>query len=186
MQKKEPNRLFLERSEAEQLEHYYDDPIKQAAIRCMLLGGLRISEVVEIRSGDVIESDKGVHRLRVRNGKGDKLREAVIPERVGEQLQTISRIQDTDDRIINVTKRTVRNWVYDAAKTIADETGNDDWNDLKPHDLRRYYCSHLVREGFAAAEVMEWSGHSDYSTFRDHYWLPSDEVVSAKLDEADL
>jgi len=186
MQRKEPNRLFLERSEAEQLENHYDDPIKQAAIRCMLLGGLRISEVVEIRAGDVIQSDKGVHRLRVRNGKGDKLREAVVPERVGEQLQTISRIQDESGRIIDVTKRTVRNWVYDAAEAIAYETGNDDWRDLKPHDCRRYYCSHLVREGFAAAEVMEWSGHSDYSTFRNHYWLPSDEVVSNKLAEADF
>ena len=185
MQKKEPNRLFLERSEAEQLENHYDDPIKQAAVRMMLLGGLRISEVVEILAGDVVESDEGVYRLRVRDGKG-RLREAVVPQRAAEQLQTIARIQDADSHIIDVTKRTVRNWTYDAAEAIADETGNDDWRDLKPHDLRRYYCSHLVRQGFAAAEVMEWSGHSDYSTFRDHYWLPSDEVVSNKLAEADF
>jgi len=186
MQRKEPNRLFLEQSEAEQLENHYDDPLQQAAIRMMLLGGLRISEVIEIQAGDVVESDEGVYRLRVRDGKGNKLREAVVPQRVAEQLQTIARIRDTDSRIVGVTKRTVRNWVYDAAEAIADETGNEDWRDLKPHDLRRYYCSHLVREGFAAAEVMEWSGHSDYSTFRDHYWLPSDEVVSSKLAEADF
>jgi integrase len=187
MQKKEPNRLFFERSEANDLEYVYDDkPIRQAAVRTQLLGGLRISEASEVRAGDVVESDKGVHRLRVRNGKGDKMREAVIPERLAEQLRTIAKIQDTEGEIFDVTTRTIRNWVYDAAEQLAEETGNDDWRDVKPHDLRRYYCSHLVREGFAAAEVMEWSGHEDYSTFRDHYWLPSDDVVSSKLKEADF
>lgn len=52
-------------------------------------------------------------------GKKKKLREAVVPQRVAEQLQTIARIRDTDSRIVGVTKRTVRNWVYDAAEAIA-------------------------------------------------------------------
>jgi len=72
MQQKEPNRLFLEQSEAEQLENHYDDPLQQAAIRMMLLGGLRISEVIEIQAGDVVESDESVYRLRVRDGKKEK------------------------------------------------------------------------------------------------------------------
>jgi len=49
------------------------------------------------------------------------------------------------------------------------ETGEDGWEYVGPHDLRRSWGVRLLEAGVLPSVVMEWGGWEDWQTFRNHY-----------------
>ena len=178
-------RLWLDKKDKQQLVCYYDDdPIRQVAIRLMLESGLRADEVPRVSANDLSASEEAdLTRLKVREAKAGR-RETVVPSSLAQQIRTVSNIQDSSF-VVDVTKRTVRNWVYDACEDIQEETGEPDWEEMSPHDLRRTWASGLVQDGVSETLVMNWGGWKNYETFRDHYFLESDEQIEKQLQRVD-
>ena len=174
-------RVWLETENRQNLlEYYADDPIKQVAMRLMLEAGLRSEEVPRVTANDLRPADDGnFTRLKIRTAKKGR-RETVVPDSLAQQIRTVSNIQD-GGVVVNVTPRTIRNWVYAAAEYLHKETGEPDWADVSPHDLRRSWATSLIQQGVPESNVMSWGGWENYETFREHYFEESDEQIERQL-----
>ncbi|UPW01636.1 hypothetical protein M0R88_05920 [Halorussus gelatinilyticus] len=90
-----------------------------------------------------------------------------------------------DEPLVDVTDRTVQRWVTNAAESIAEETGNDDWQYVSAHDLRRtwatstYYSLHA--SDVAKSLVMRWGGWSDEDTFTNNYLGREPDDLAAEM-----
>jgi len=174
-------RVWLDEQDKQQLLDYYaDDPIKQVAMRLMMSGGLRSEEVPRVTANDLQQADGGnFQRLKIRTAKRGR-RETVVPDSLAQQLRTVSNIREGGE-VVDVTPRTIRNWVYEAAEHLRGETGEPDWDEVSAHDLRRTWATNLVQSGVPESNVMSWGGWKDFGTFRDHYFSESDEQIEKQL-----
>lgn len=150
--------------------------------------GLRTHEIVDVRAKDVVGTSAGP-RVRVMEGKGDKYRETVATA----DLYRTSRVlvdaggYDPNDELVPNAIRTVRQWVYDAAETLAEETGDENWHHLGPHDLRRTWATQMVgRYKVDPLLVCDYGGWADLKTFLEHYrGIYSPEVQRRELSKVD-
>jgi len=169
------------------LAEYYENEnvIKQIAIRLMLRSGLRADEVTRVRAADIEESEKAdFKRLQVRESKTG-YRETIIPDSLANQIKTVNQVADRGE-IIDVTTRTIQNWVVRACEEIAEETHDENWFDVSAHDLRRTWATSMVQGGVPSDEVMDWGGWKDHDTFREHYWKSDDRKIQKHLDRIDF
>jgi integrase len=148
----------------------------------MLQGGLRSEEVTRVSKEDIQKSDEAdITRLKVREGKTGR-RSTVIPNELATQIRTVA---DLRPEMIDVTPRTIQNWVTEAGEAIAQETGEKDWTLLSAHDCRRTWATSLIQQGISESNVMDWGHWQNYETFRDHYFQQSDEQIEKQLESVD-
>ena len=181
---KEEYRCWLDESEQDILANYYEDEnvIKQIAIRLMLESGLRVDEVTRVRAADIQDSGKDADfkRLQVRESKTG-YRETIIPDSLANQIKTVDQVADRGE-IIDVTTRTIQNWVVRACEKIAEETHDENWYDVSSHDCRRTWATSLIQQGFPSDIVMDLGGWEDHDTFREHYWKSDDREIQKHLN----
>jgi len=160
--------IWLSNAEVEQLiEAAHSDKARlafQLGARC----GLRSDEIVRVASEDVVNTEAG-WMLRVDSAKTDAVRQTPAPEVVAGMLRAYGSGMTGGDPVIDVTTRTIRNWVGRAGDRLADETGDEMWSYLSPHDLRRTWATSLKGEDVESLVVCDWGGWSDLETFLDHY-----------------
>lgn len=177
-------RCWLSETEQEQMiEHFNESPKKQLALRLMLYGGLRVGEVPNISKNSIETTDANYDLLTVVDAKYGTRQTIMTPE-TAQQIRTVANTLSlsADEPIIDVGKRTVQNWVSQAAESIDHpHAGN-----VSAHDMRRTWATRLVHSGLPSDIVMDWGGWADHGTFRSHYWSLSDEQVSAQLEQADI
>lgn len=131
----------------------------------MIGGGLRRSEVVGVRWGQVQERDGRLVLVDVM-GKGERMRSVPLPEWVRGLLrdwQGASGMPGVDELLIRSMDGTSLsvNGVWDVVKVRAKEAGIAQ---LAPHDLRRTFAK-LARTGGASIESVQTAlGHSSVST----------------------
>jgi len=77
--------------------------------------------------------------------------------------------KDPDASLVDVDPSTIYSWVARARERCYAETGEDGWEFVGPHDLRRSWGVRLLEAGVLPSVVMEWGGWEDWQTFRDHY-----------------
>jgi integrase len=182
--KKGYSRVWLTtKAEKQRIIRYYDEqPIKQLAVKLQIKGGLRSEEPTRVSKDDIHESDEAdLTRLKVRESKTGR-RSTVIPHDLATQIRTVA---DLRPEMIDVTPRTIQNWVTEAAESIADETGEQDWKLLSAHDLRRTWATSLIQQGISESNVMTWGGWDNYETFKNHYFQQSDEQIAEQLQSVD-
>jgi integrase len=164
------------------INYYNEQPIRQLAIKLMIQAGLRSEELTRIGKNDIHKSDEAdLIRLKVRESKTGR-RSTVIPNELATQIRTVA---DLRPDMIDVTPRTIQNWVTEAAESIADETGEPDWNLLSAHDLRRTWATSLIQQGISESNVMMWGGWDNYETFKNHYFQQSDEQIAEQLQSVE-
>jgi integrase len=132
------------------------------AARC----GLRRREVVDVAPKDLVRTDHG-QVVRVWEGKGDKYREVPAPDELLNIALGLNR--DQADSLVTVADSTIYDWVARARDRCRAETGDEGWQFVGPHDLRRSWGVRLLEAGVLPSVVMEWGGWEDWQTFRDHY-----------------
>ena len=134
-----------------------------------------------MRPRDVVRGDEtGRWFLRIPEGKGAKERQTPMPGNLAGSLQTLAGDLDPDDRVLDVTTRTLRRWVNRAAEQRAADENDDRWRYVGPHDLRRTW-GHLMLEAEVLPSVlMQWGGWEDYETFQKHYLGKHSEEVQAR------
>jgi len=142
--------------------------------------GLRIGEIVPARVDDFEHRGEASWYLNVREegAKRDKWRATPIPEKVKIQCEAVA-----DDGIISSTKRTFQRRLNDITADLAEETGNDAWEYVGYHDLRRTRAMTMLNHTDAHLMVMSFGGWDDWRTFRDNYL--GEHSIEAQARERD-
>ena len=176
---REGKRVWLSERELQLLIDNVDTDHTEAqiAVRLMARSGLRRREVTGdddrhgVRFVDLVESDDVGELVRVWNGKGDKYREPPAPEGlVGEaNIYRQAKGRDPDEEIVQADPSTLYDWVQRARDRCRAETGDEGWQFVGPHDLRRSWGVRLLESGVMPAVVMDWGGWESWEVFRDHY-----------------
>lgn len=157
--------------------------LRDAALLELLYGsGLRVSEAVGLRIGDV---DRPARSLRVR-GKGNKERVVPFGEpaaqaldaylAVRERLRTEARAPHPDALFrgrfgSKLTARAMQNVVH---RYGALGTGH---GDLHPHALRHTCATHLLDAGADLRSIQELLGHSSLSTTQRYTHVSVDRLM---------
>lgn len=155
-----------------------EDAPQQSLAFNLALNGLRTDEIVRVTRQD-LERHQGLDLLTIPSAKRGK-REVPLMGSVGDEMHY--RHANTDlsksGPLVDVSKRTLRNWIDTARKTL-DVEGSEN---IGMHDLRRTWATDtyytLAFEGIPIAEelVMSWGGWAHTAngreTFRRNYLGP--------------
>lgn len=180
-------KVWLTESEVEQLLGVVEDTEKRIAFRLMAHSGLRTKEVLRATPNDVrpMDGDQAGYKLRVWEGKGDKYRETWVPGDLVQVIQTYTDMAnggngiEPDEPLIDTTRRTVQRWIKAARETLEAETGDEGWQYLSAHDLRRTWGTRAIESGVLPTVVMQAGGWDDFKTFQKYYMgQHNDSVVS--------
>jgi integrase len=161
-------RMWLSEEETKQLiSEAHTDRARlafQLGVRC----GLRSDEIIRVTPTDAVDTEAG-WMIRVDSAKTEEKRQTPAPDVVAGMLRAYGSGQDPDEPVIDVTTRTIRNWVSDAATRLQEREGEEMWQYVSPHDLRRTWATNLKGADVESLIVCDWGGWSDLETFLDHY-----------------
>lgn len=91
------------------------------------------------------------------------------------------------DPIVDRSKRTLQNWVEDAAARAAEETGDDDYRRVSTHDLRRCWANHLlVEENVSPRILIGLDGWSSYDAIEPYLATPTEDNINLRMTKVDL
>lgn len=165
---KDALRKHLDRDDVDQLLQYIHTRSKQPArnlalVSLLLFGGLRISELINLRVSDV---RFGENFVRVLHGKGNKQRLVPLPDRVMSYLRTYLQEREFPEAPYLFTdrkgNRLSRSSAYYIVKRLVKEVGLD--SEISPHKLRHTCATLLLEAGIDLRYIQEFLGHSDIST----------------------
>ena len=136
----------------------------RAILELMYACGLRVSEAVDLKIGDV-DVDAGILTC---TGKGSKMRRVPIGKSAVEWLKNYLSVRRSKENIeINnlfVTssgKPMNRQMIFKFIKEYAEQAGLED---VSPHTLRHSFATHLIQHSADIRSVQQLLGHSDIST----------------------
>lgn len=153
----------------------------QAIILTLVLSGLRVSELVNLKPDDVMLTDrKG--SIIVRAGKGNKMRVVSIPKDLRDCLGEYL-----------VDGRATAEWLFDSQRgekltdkgvqhVCADIGRKAGIDGLTPHVLRHTYCHDLVSKGVGLEVVARLAGHSKIETTMI-YTQPGEDEMQAAVEK---
>jgi integrase len=188
-------KVWLTDDEIEQLRRAAGSRRDDLIIQLGAFVGLRAFEIPQVAPKHVKRAGDGDHyRLRVPRGKDTKTgegapRNAYLPADVERDLYQYQRDDQLDesDPYIDLTAGGVRAVVRRTADAAADRTGDDDFEDVSSHDLRRRFAQRLlVDEGMNPRVVMNVGGWSSFGAIEPYLNEPTEEVVNEAFDEVDL
>ena len=130
----------------------------------MARGGMRIGEVLKLRSCDIQD-----RKLIIRGPKSGKEQEVVfIPQKVADRLREYARQKylNPNDRIFPIS--------YEAARIMVLKAGNIVGIHLRPHDLRRHAATYASRSGVPIEIISKVIlRHANLSTIKSFNYIPA-------------
>ena len=180
--------VWLSEDDVDQLLDAAKDTERRIAFALGARCGLRSHEILQVSPDDLVDTQAG-HMLIVKHGKGDKYRETPIPNQLVTQIETIDDMRDEsdDEPLLSVDNtNSLRYWIKSTREELAVETGDDRWNFVSMHDLRRTWATSLDNKSVDAMVVCDWGGWNDLDTFLDHYrGTNSPEAQRRERDKVD-
>jgi integrase len=187
----------MTRDEYERLPRSTSEYDQEIALRLMGDCGLRVAEVLDVCPEHISRMTDGRHYvLEVVAGKdtsgsysGGKHRETWLPVDLERDINRYTQHQEiaSDEPLIDRSKRTLQYWVETAAATVAEETGDDDYQRVTSHDLRRCWANHLlVEQGISSRIVMALGGWSSYDAIEPYLAAPTEENIIDSMSTAAL
>lgn len=167
----------------------------------LLLGkdvGLRVEEIANAKVENLGENSQGRYTLYIegKNTRGGKKkpRKAWIPDHVNDRINTLLQVRGIDrndppegETIIPVAESTVRWRIKEIGKQMAEITGNEDWEKLSSHDLRRRYAQYmLVEQGVNIRHVMAWGGWDNFESIKPYLSEPNEMAQDEELSRVGL
>jgi integrase len=146
--------------------------------------GLRVSELVSLRVGDIDGERK---LLRIEQGKGAKDRLVIIAPSLYEQLRHYWQLQRPTDWLFPSEQQPHRHINISTAQRIfrraKAKAGIDKVGGI--HSLRHAYATHQLDKGLPVHQLQRLLGHRDVrTTMRYVHWIPSAQQGAARY--ADL
>jgi len=170
--------LVLEPEEAQNLlrqpnKRYPTGLRNKAMMSLMLHCGLRLSEVTNLRPGN-INLTKG--KLRVESGKGNKDRDLAIPEYLTDLLDSWRKKRPQGDYFFSTLKgkKLSDRYVQNMVKRYAQKAGIT--KNISPHSLRHTYATQYYRQTKDIETLRRILGHSDISTTTIYITLANIDV----------
>lgn len=151
--------------------------------------GVRRGAIGDIQFKDIRQRESGDWIVRVpeESAKRDKYREVPLPEKYAYKIQATMEADDDldpDNRVVQHSMRTVTRHLRDAVESIAQQEGDEAWEHIRLHDGRRTFINRLLDAGVQELQVMQWSSHDDWRTFREHYLTDfSEQHQSQELEK---
>ena len=145
----------------------------KAMMSLMLHCGLRLSEVVNLKSGN-INLTKG--KLRVESGKGKKERDLAIPDYLTDLLDTWRNIRSKSNFFFSTLKgrKFSDRYIQQMVKRYSYKAGIN--KKISPHTLRHTYATEYYRQTKDIETLRRILGHSDISTTTIYITLANIDV----------
>ena len=128
-----------------------------AIVTVLAYAGLRISEALNLRIGDI---DLAAREITVQHGKGDKMRVVFIGDKVVAAIREyLQERPDTDSPYLFLSRKggaLSRGQVNRIFNAYSDT--------ITPHTLRHFFCSAAIEAGYSINEVANQAGHSKIHT----------------------
>ena len=152
----------------------------RAILELMYRAGLRVSEVINLKPGDI---RWGVGILEVRSGKGGKDRNVPVDsetlgwlrawqgQRPGRRQRFFTTLQG---------KPLSARYLQQLVKRLAHKAGLERADQITPHVFRHSYATGLLNDGFTIREVQTLLGHSNVSTTQIYTHI-SPQVLTEKI-----
>lgn len=160
-------RIWLDQDEVTELLSRAEGQKEELAFTLGVRSGLRCKEIVQVEAKDVVDTSAGP-RVRVWDSKGKEYRESPTTESVRSTAQTYAELQGEDTKLVDQSKRWVQRHLDRVTEALA-EDGDDMWQYVTPHDLRRTWATSLAAAEVDPLLVCDWGGWSDLETFLEHY-----------------
>lgn len=157
--------------------------------------GLRAFEVPQIRPKHVKRTQDGAHyHLRVPEGKDTKNgvgepRDAYLPKDVERDLHRYRNANEIgpNEPFFDLTPRSIRAVVERTAERAAEETGDEDFQHVSSHDLRRRFAQRLlVDKNVNPRVVMAVGGWSSFQAIEPYLNAPTPDVINEAFENAGL
>lgn len=187
---KDGSRIWLSRDEQTQLLGTVEEQPQRRIALSLGLHGLRTDEIVSVHPEHVRTIGDESYVLNIPDSKSGEPRDTPIEPDLVSQIQMFKNATNArkDEPVVDVSKRSLRNWIADSRDELGDE-----YQDLGMHDLRRTWATDtfytLAGEGVPIAEelVMSWGGWTmtatGRETFRQNYLGPvPDHIVSEVVE----
>jgi len=186
--------VVLEPEEAQSLlsipNKRYITGIRNKAILALMLNlGLRVSEVVNLKPGDLNLTKR---KLRIVNGKGGVDRDLIIPVYTAEILKEWKKAKPKNSRYFFTTIKdknqgnrfdsskgsqlSVR-YIQFMVKRYGERAGIN--KDITPHTLRHTFATDFIRQGQNVMKLKKILGHSDISTTQIYVTLANKDIEEA-------
>ena len=189
--------VWMTRDEYQVLPRSTDDWEREIALRLMGDCGLRRAEVLDVTPAHISRYTDGRHyRLEVVGGKDTtgeyddgKHRETWLPVETERIINRYTQTEDIADTapLIDRSKRTLLYWVETAAERAVEETGDDDYQRVSSHDLRRCWANHLlVEHGVSPRIVMALGGWSSYDAIEPYLAAPTETNIIETMSAVSL
>ncbi|OGI10202.1 MAG: hypothetical protein A2Y40_03785 [Candidatus Margulisbacteria bacterium GWF2_35_9] len=167
---KRPQKLpvLLTREEIEKLLNSYENQKHRLLIALSYSAGLRVSEAVNLKVGDM---DLSENLLFVRAGKGQKDRRTVISEKITKDILRLSAGKEPADFLFDsqqggaITIRTAQKVFEQGLAKVAIK------KKATFHSLRHSFATHLLENGVDIRYVQELLGHSNIRTTQKYTQL---------------
>lgn len=158
----------------------------RAALAVLYGSGLRVAEAAQLKPGD-IDARRSV--LWVRQGKGRKDRQTLLPARLLELLRLYWRAERPGDWLFPGTDRTRPigpKSIYLACRSAAQAAGIR--KPVHPHCLRHAFATHLLEAGVNLRTIQLLLGHANLETTARYLQVADVAVRStpSPLDALDL
>lgn len=159
------------------------------SLRVDTLSGLRYSQFEQVTTP---EGDRWMVTVRSKDSTereaATRPRAVYIPKDIMSDVDAHANEQglNEDDPLFSCTTRTIQRDVKRSAKHAATRTGNEDFEKVSAHDLRRYFATHLLYRHQVSPPVVRVLGgwKSDDAMF-EYLVLPND-VLFERLGEVGL
>jgi site-specific recombinase XerD len=144
---------------------------RDSLIVALLLGtGLRSSELLGLRSSDILEPEQGQIFLIVRNGKGAK--ERLVPVARPELQKQLKKYAKGKDQLFTFSDRNLR-------KLIAKLGSNAGIKEpVSPHTLRHTFATDKLRGGATLEGIRRVLGHENLATTQIYLNLTEQDIFA--------
>jgi len=189
--------VWMSREEYRALPRAADSFEREVAIRLMGDCGLRAFEVLDVEPRHISRMSDGRHyELEVVSGKDTtgeyeegKHRTTWLPVEVESLINRYIQSEgiEPDEPLVEVSKRTVQNWVEWTAEDAAEEMEDPDYERVSSHDLRRSWANYLlVEESVSPRIVMALGGWSSYDAIEPYLLEPTESNIIETMREVSL
>lgn len=173
----------LTKEEVKKLLGVLDTKKSKIMISLMYACGFRVSELINLKIGDLDFNEK---TGKVLQGKGKKDRIFNIPEFLLNDLKEQVEKQKNNRQIYlftgangNLSERNIQKIVSKAAKRAGIN------KDVHCHTLRHSFATHLLENGIDIRKIQELLGHADLSTTQIYTHISTEELkkIKSPIDE---
>ncbi|NLV08351.1 tyrosine-type recombinase/integrase [Halomicrobium mukohataei] len=187
-------KVWLTDPEVEDLRRASNSQRDDLVIQLGAFVGLRAFEIPQVRPIDVKQTESGQYRLRVEAGKdtsgnGGKPRDAYLPDSVERDLQRFQNEHNIapKDPFIDLSQPGVRAVVRRTAARAAEAAGDEDFQKVSTHDLRRRFAQRLlVDEQMNPRVVMAVGGWDSFAAIEPYLNAPSEDIIDDAFSDIGL